>query len=261
MGLLVIFFAGLYLLLCLLFYFYQEKIFFYPRKLSSHYVFHFDDPFEEIFLPHEDGSIIHSLYFKVKNAKGLIIYFHGNAGNLQRWGKHARDFTAHGYSVLMPDYRGFGKSTGKISEENFHFDALQLFHWVQEQNQEKNIILYGRSLGTGIATKLAATKEVSKLILETPYYNFLEISERYFRILPKKLFRYTFRTDLWIQEVSCPVYFIHGTKDGVVPHVSGKKLARSVSKEDYFYSIPKGKHKNLSSFLAYHQHLEKILQD
>ncbi len=85
--------------------------------------FAFNLPVEEVFLPAGDGAEIHALYFKAEKPRGAVLYFHGNAGSARAWGFVAEPFVQRGYSVLMPDYRSFGKSTGKISEKALYHDA------------------------------------------------------------------------------------------------------------------------------------------
>ena len=94
----------------------QESLIFYPEILPPDYRFAFSEPFEEVTVPVE-AAALNALLFKAPNPKGAVLYFHGNAGSLRTWGDVAGDFTSRGYDILIPDYRGFGKSTGKISNE------------------------------------------------------------------------------------------------------------------------------------------------
>ena len=117
---------GSYLLLNVLFFTFQKKIIFQPAKLHLDHSFNFEEPFQEFFIP-VGNQKINALYFNAKkDKKGVILYLHGNADNLDRWGKYASDFTHRGYDVLMIDYRGYGKSDGKASEKNIYSDAEAL---------------------------------------------------------------------------------------------------------------------------------------
>ena len=116
-------------------YFFQDNIIFQHKKLTQDYIFKFDpdpkqEPFQEYFIQTDDGETLNALLFKTKlRSKGLILYFHGNADNLQRWGKYSVDFTRLGYDILMMDYRGYGKSTGKPTERDLYKDALTVLRW------------------------------------------------------------------------------------------------------------------------------------
>jgi len=149
-------------------YFIQEKMIFLPTKLPQDYRYSFRHDFEEINLKTDDGFVLNSIHFKQLKPKGLILYFHGNAGDLSRWGNITSFFADKNYDVLVMDYRTYGKSTGKLSEDALHNDAQLFYEYALERYDESDIILYGRSLGTGIATKLAANNNPDRLILETP---------------------------------------------------------------------------------------------
>ena len=97
--------------------FFQEKLIFFPEKVNTDYKYPFQQPFEEVYLTTADGASLHALYFRSPQPKGVILYFHGNAGSLRTWGYLAEDLIPFGYDVLMPDYRGFGKSTGTLSQQ------------------------------------------------------------------------------------------------------------------------------------------------
>ncbi|PWK18147.1 hypothetical protein LV89_04174 [Arcicella aurantiaca] len=243
---------------------FQEKLIFRNTKLTMDYQFQFKSDFEEIWLEPEAGVRLNGLYFKTDSThrKGLIIYFHGNADDLKRWGKYAEDFTKNNYDVLMFDYREFGKSTGTLSEKALHTDARYVYSWAKKRFPEDKIVVYGRSLGTGIATRLASENNPKMLLLETPYFSLIDVGESYFPMLPYNLLlRYKMRTDLCIQAVKCPIHLFHGTKDEVVPYQSSIKLAKLLNKKpsEILTTIPEGKHKNLGEFQAYHRALKRLL--
>ena len=108
-----------YLAVCVIIYFVQEKFIFHPEKLPQNFQFKYDRPFTELFFDVERNVRINGLHFAVQNPKGIILYFHGNTRSIKGWAKYSKDFTRYGYDLIMFDYRGFGKSTGKRSEEVF----------------------------------------------------------------------------------------------------------------------------------------------
>jgi uncharacterized protein len=241
-------------------YIFQERLIFHPEKLSDKYQFMFFNDFEELTYHTEDANTINALLFKAKNSKGIIYYHHGNAGSLETWGVKSTDFTNKGYDVFMYDYRGYGKSTGKIKNEKMLYnDALMIYNTLLEDYKESNIILYGMSLGTGIATKLAAEKTPKLLILETPYYNFYDVSKYHYPFLPNSiLLHYQFKTNKFLPEIKFPVYLFHGTEDETVPYSSSERLAK-LSNNIKLFTIKDGSHNNLNSYDEYHQRLGEVL--
>lgn len=261
----LIYFVLFYFLLVAIAFLFQEKFLFRNTKLLADYHFEFKDDFEEMWFTPEENVKINALYFKtnILSRKGLIVYFHGNADDLRRWGRHATDFTRNDYDILMIDYRQFGKSTGTLSEKALHADATYVYTWAKKRFPENQIILYGRSLGTGIATRLATENSPKMLLLETPYSSLGDVASSYFPIMPYHLIlKYQFRTDLIINKVSCPIHFFHGTKDAVVPYKSSLKLAALLNKKpaEILTTIPNGEHKNLGEFPLYHTVLDSLLQ-
>ena len=242
-------------------YFLQEKLIFLPSKLNQNYQYDFEYPFEELFLKTAEDAVINALHFKAKNPKGAILYFHGNAGDLSRWGTIAEDFVEKNYDVLIMDYRTYGKSTGKLSEKAFYNDAVFCYEYLKERYKESEITIYGRSLGTGIATYLASKYWPKQLVLETPYYSMVDVAQRRYKIFPvKKLMSYEFPTFKFLEDVACPVTMLHGTNDNVVPFESAQKLYESVNNQKVSFTIVEGAgHNNLSDFDTYHQIIDKIL--
>ncbi len=238
----------------------QEKMIFLSYKLPVDYRFRFDTPFEErTFVPDED-IIIHALHFKAENPRGMIFYLHGNAGALDFWGGKAQDFVALGYDVLMIDYRGYGKSSGRIYlEHHLIDDAKFVLEEVSKEVGKENVIIYGISLGTGIATILAEEYEASKLLLETPYYHFRHVAKYHFPYLPLRfILKYRFRTDRHLPNVKCPVYAFHGTNDLTVPYRSSLMLQK-IKPEMDLLTVRGGSHNDLNTFPEYHEKIAEIL--
>jgi len=261
MPVILYFVVGVVIILFSIIYFYQEKLIFFPEKVAADFKFPFPQKFAEVYLPTPDGAAIHALHFRTSQPKGVILYLHGNAGSLRTWGYLAADLLQFGYDVLMPDYRSFGKSTGKLSQTALYQDAQLTYNYLKKEYPENKIVIFGRSVGTGIASKLAADNLPRMLILETPFYNFADVAKNHYSFLPASLLlRYTFRSDKYLPKVSCPVFIFHGTADEIVPFSSGLKLARLLNKTDNLIIIEGGGHNNLSSFAVYNQALQRILQ-
>lgn len=245
---------------------FQEKILFQNTKIDVNYKYKLKGNFEEMWFHPEANIALNALYFKTNSLKikGLVLYFHGNADDLRRWGKYAGDFTKNGYDIIIMDYRQFGKSTGELSEIAFHSDARYIYEWAKKRFPENEIVIYGRSLGTGIATRLASETHPKMLLLETPYYSLTNVGMSYLPIIPFDfLLRYKMRTDLCIKQVRCPIHIFHGIKDEIVPYQSSLKLANLLNKKpsEIITTIPNGKHKNLGEFREYHLALDSLLSD
>lgn len=241
----------------------QEKLLFLPSVLEQDYQFQFNYNFEELHFKTEDGATLNAIHFKIENPKGVILYFHGNAGDLSRWGTIAEFFVEKKYNVLIMDYRTYGKSTGKLSEDVLYSDAQLFYNYLKKDYPENKITLYGRSLGTGIATYVASKNKPKQLILETPYYSMVDVGRSRFPFLPvKMLLKYEFPTHEFIKDVTCPITMIHGTDDKVVPYTSAEKLFTTTQKENVtLITIDGGYHNNLINFKGYHELIEKLLLD
>lgn len=260
----VFFFCLVSILGCSLMYFKQESLIFCPEALPAGFPFSFSGRFEELAWPVE-GAVISALHFKAEQPRGAVLYFHGNAGSLRSWGAIAPDFTGRGYDVLIPDYRGFGKSTGRIRSEKILLrDAEAAYERLREVYPENRIILYGRSVGTGLAVYLAAANRPRMVILESPYYSFLDLAAYHYPLIPRPLLRlllrYPLRTDQWIAKVECPIYLFHGERDEIIPHASSVRLLPLIRSERMLTTIPSGGHNDLGEHDLYQRKLDQILR-
>jgi len=238
----------------------QRSFILHPKKLAKNYDYSFDFRYQELSFPTEDGKFYAIKAETELERKGVILYFHGNADNLKRWGKYSDDFLKRGYDVVMMDYRGFGKSDGKATEENMYADAKQVYDYCLEHYSEDEIVLYGRSLGSGVASHIANKYTASKLLLETPFYSIPDVVQQKFPFV-LQLFNlsFDFPNHQNIDGLTMPVHIFHGTNDKVVPIKSAIKLEDHLQHTDSFLVIPGGGHKNLSSFPIYQQRLDQIL--
>ncbi len=257
---LIIIFA--YLIIAFIVYRIQEKFIFKPEKLAQDFQYRYKEPFEELFYHMEDGGKINGLRFPVENSKGLVIYFHGNSRSIKGWAKYAKDFTQHGFDVVMIDYRGFGKSIGERNERTLKSDAQMVYQRLCTEYSEEQIIIYGRSMGSGFAAKVASVNHPRMLILDAPYYSFSRLTNRYLPFLPVPwILRYHIRTNSFIKYVRCPIRIIHGTKDWLIPVQSSKDLANIMPEQSVLYQIAGGGHNNLPTFPEYYDILRQILED
>ena len=260
MPLFIYYIVGSIIFLSLLIYFIQDKLIFKPEKLKADFQFKYDIPFREYFFDVQPGVSINGIHFFRENPKGLILYFHGNTRSIKGWARYARDFYRYDYDVVLIDYRGFGKSTGKRSEKEMLNDTQFVYNELSQKYAEHHIIVYGRSIGSGFAAKIASDNKPRYLILDAPYYSFLKVIERFLPILPIRfVLRYHLRTDKWIRHVNCHTYIIHGTKDWLIPIRHSEALQKINPHKITLIRIHGGGHNNLPKYPEYDNFIRDIL--
>ena len=260
LGWFLIVFLFLYTLFHLAYIFFQPKFIFRPEKLPLDFQFICHAPLQEINLQASDGVNLNAVLISSSQKKGTVIYLHGNRMHLQNYLPYTSKFTELDYSVFIPDYRGFGKSGGILTEHNFYEDALLAFDWLRQNFPHQKIIVYGRSLGTGAAAHIAAHRVCNQLILEAPFCNMYDVARWYGLLLPTgNYLQFELRTDLVLMKVKCPIAIFHGTKDRTIPIRSSKKLKHLLKPDDLYCEIKDGNHNNLEQFTMYHQELEQLL--
>ena len=252
---------AIYIVISVLLYYLQDYFLFKPEKLPKEFQFYYENQkAEEYNVETRDGAVINGLHFSVENPRGVVLYLKGNSKSIKGWGKFAVDFTRHGYDVVMVDYRGFGKSTGRRSQKALKHDLQYIYNKIRERVREDYIILYGRSLGSGFATKLASTNNPKMLILDAPYYSLTKVTHRYMPFMPLSLIiKYPMPTYKWLKYVKCPVHIIHGTRDKLIPFKSSVKLSQINPNITRLYPVIGGGHKNLNTFESYHHMLGEIV--
>lgn len=251
-----------YVVICLSFYFFQHFGFFRPEILSAAFEYKYPFPFEELDFDMEDGGRINAIYFKVPNSRGIVFYLKGNSKSLKGWGKFAKDFLSNGYDFFMMDYRGFGKSRGKRTQTKLFNDAQFIYKWLTDSYPEDQIILYGRSMGSGVAARIASWNKPGLLILDSPYFSFHYNVNRYLFFIPLKwLLRYDIRTDQYLKSVKCPIHIVHGTKDRLISFSQSEKLVALYPEKIKLHSVDGAHHNNLPDFPEFFEVLYNILNE
>ncbi len=256
-------FLMLYAIILAVIYLLQERLVFKPWKLEAGYEFRFEGPFEEHWLKAGPEGEINALLFKTDKARrGVVLYLHGNRGNLQGWAEEYSLFTPLGYDFLVIDYRGFGKSTGLPSEQGIYEDAETAYLWLKERYPEDSIVVYGRSLGSAAASWLGMRHHPRLLALETPYDNIPNVIRAQAGLaLPSCLFRLHFRNDHYLKSQNAPVYVFAGTQDQLVPFRLSLRLRPLLPSPAHFIVIRQGEHHNLSAFPHFREQLQRILDN
>jgi len=239
----------------------QDYILFHPEKMNKEHVYPFKEPHREVNIAYNDSANINIIQFAASTpVKGVVLYFHGNRKNIAWYARYAPNFTKNGYEVWMIDYPGYGKSTGHFSEQRLYDYAEQLYLLATSRFAKDSIVLYGKSMGSGIAAWLASRKNCKQLILETPYYSITSLSAHYFPIYPvERMIHYKIPSYQYLQQVIVPVTIFHGTSDGVIPYSNAKRLQPYLKPSDQFVTIPGGSHNDLNEFPLFHQKLDSLL--
>jgi pimeloyl-ACP methyl ester carboxylesterase len=250
----------IYILGGIVLYFIQDLLIFHPTSLPKDHKFSFTQPFEEenILFDKENLSIIK--FRPSDQRKGIVLFFHGNMENVEHYAQYPSLFTRNGFEVWMIDYPGFGKSTGKRTEDIMYRQAEFMYDLAREMVHPDSILIYGKSLGTAPASYLASVRDCKLLVLETPFYNMPELAKEHFPIysfIP--LVRYSFPNNEHLKKISVPVFIFHGTNDKVVSYEQGKRLSLE-KKNVQLITIPGGTHNDLFSFYLYQRKMDSVLR-
>lgn len=249
----------LYSGVCVYYYFKQEKIIF-DAQPSSHQSYSFPHPFEDVNLITKDGFSLHSLHFQLEKPKGVVYYLHGKSGNLKSWGAMAKFYLELGYDVFMMDYRGFGKSEGKIENEKQFYEDVQLgYDFLKEIYSENEIVIVGFSMGSGAASYLSSVNHPKLLVLKAPYFSLTQKLNEGLPLLPDFLFKYKFSVYDNVSKTKCPILIFHGDKDVVLRYDNALKLKKYLKKEDQFITLRNQPHFGINENSEFRRKMKEIL--
>lgn len=232
-------------------YFLQDYILFHPVSLKKEHKYDFTEKHKDINIRINENSNLNIVQFFSTDTitKGVVLYFHGNKKNIEWYAKYPPYFTRHGYEVWMIDYPGFGKSTGKLTEKNLYDWAGYLYKFANARFSSDSIIIYGKSMGTGIAAELASRQTCKRVILETPYYNYPSVVKHYLPFYPVDwMIHYKIPTYRFIQQVKAPITIFQGTDDRLVTYENASRLKEYLKSSDEFLTIEDGSHNDLFEF-------------
>jgi hypothetical protein len=206
---------------------------------------------EEHILNTADGEKVIVWHVPAKPGHPVILYFHGNGDFLAGFFGRFRDIVADGTGVVALSYRGYAGSTGQPSERGLLQDAAAAYGFTSARYGADKIVVWGFSLGTGVAVALAAEQPVGRLILEAPYSSIADVAASVFWFMPVRLvLRDPFRSDQRIARVKAPLLIMHGARDGTIPISFGEHLFALAHQPKQFVRFPEGGHENLESFGA-----------
>jgi uncharacterized protein len=253
----------IYAVLCGVFYNYQQYFYFQPKLLARNHKFNFanDLKHEETRLAFDKETVVDIVKFlPADSARGVVIFFHGNRFNVEHYSSYAPYFTKHGFECWMPDYPGYGRSTGELNVAMLEQLSIQLYKMARAKYRSDQIVIYGKSMGTGLAAYLAARRDCRHLVLETPYYSLSSLTSNYLFFLPVQLLlKYNLETRKYFKDITAPITILHGAKDELIPLTNAAALIPYMKSNDAFYILPGGKHNTLPRYPLYHHVIDSIM--
>jgi uncharacterized protein len=181
--------------------------------------------FDDVVVTTADGERLVAWWHPPRPGRSIIVYFHGNGGSLWNRRARARAITASGRGLLMVSYRGYSGSTGSPTEDGLRLDAQAAYAWIARRYEPSRLVLYGESLGTGVAVRLAAERPIGGLVLDAPFTSAADVASLTYWFVPVTwLMRDQFRSIDVIGQVKAPILILHGDRDGIVPIALGERL-------------------------------------
>lgn len=237
--------AIIYIMVCGYIWIGQENLLFANKPVSLDYQYSFKGDVEDVWYDRPDGARLHGVRFNAGGPKGLMIYYHGNAGNNGFSERFVEPYIARGYEVLAYDYREFGKSRGEMSEQALYADALAVFDAEQKNFSAQSITLVAWSFGSTQAAYVAANRKVARVVLFAPMASILDVGQRYYPFLPEFISSYPFRTDLLFDKIKAPVSIYHGSEDSIVPIESSLLLLDHFKASDSYMRVEGATHMDI----------------
>lgn len=196
--------------------------------------------FEDVAFKSADGLKLSGWYIPANDSKFTVLFCHGNGGNMAHRLDSINSFHDLGLNCFIFDYRGYGHSQGKPSEEGTYLDAEAAYKWLTEEKKTpaENILIFGRSLGGSVATKLASRVKAGALIIESTFTSYADIGKKFYPYMPVRWFaRFSYRTIDFIKDVHCPVMLVYSRNDEVVPFEFGLELYEAANEPKEFVEI------------------------
>ena len=233
----ILFIFFIYFLILVFLYFYQRNLLYHPNE-NNYSEDRISVEIENVKIKTSDNIELLGWYHE-KNLKDFktLIFFHGNAGSLENRIHKLNHFRDMNINFLIIAWRGFSGNKGNPSEQGLYEDGKSAIDWLIKKGvSEKNLILYGESLGTGVATHLAQNKNYAGVILETPFTSMIDAAKKFYPYIPVKLLlKDKFENYKKIKNINSPILIMHGEVDQLVPFSMGKKIYEIANKPKYSY--------------------------
>jgi uncharacterized protein len=241
-----------YLLVLACLYVFQRQLLYFPDRSRPPLGSLAQLGVREAELTTADGLSLRSWYLPAHSGRPVILYFHGNGGNISHRADRLRRFAREGYGVLMPEYRGYGGNPGEPTEAGFYQDARAAYDFLQRDGVAAGrIVLYGESLGTGVAVYLAASQQVGGLILESPYTSVAGVAQYHYPFVPAALLVWDrFDSLSRISQIKAPILVLRGGQDLIVPGRFSQALFDAAPEPKETWFAPEAGHEELDGFGA-----------
>ena len=227
-------------------YFTQRSLMYFPETIHTTPAAAGLPQAEEVKLTTADGEHIFAWHVPPRDGKPVILYFHGNGGALRYRVERFTRLTNDGIGLVAVEYRGYGGSSGSPSERGLIADAEAGYAFAAARYSTRQIVIWGESLGSGVAVALAAEKPVGRVILEAPFTSAAAVGAKHYWYVPVRLLMTDqFRSDQRIGKVTAPLLILHGVKDQVVPYAMGEHLFDIANKPKHIVRFLDGGHEDL----------------
>lgn len=247
MGVSVLYVLGIclavYLGWAIVLFFMQPRLLYRPVKNIAYTPAQLDIEFEDVFIKTLDGVKLHGWYVPAEDSRFVILFCHGNGGNISHRLDTVDFFCKIGLSCLVFDYRGYGRSEGRPSEKGTYMDAQAAYEWLRETRNfpPDCIIVFGRSLGGSVAAYLAGHAACGALVVESAFTSYVDMGRRFYPYMPVRLFaRFRYKTADYIRDVACPVMVMHSKSDELVPFDFGTAVFNVAGEPKRFVEISGG---------------------
>ncbi len=242
--------ALLYAALLALLWWQQERLIFLPSSLPAEHRFDFGADVHEAWVE-VPGARLHALHLRHPQPRGVVFFLHGNAGNLDGWFVNADFYRRLNLDLFMLDYRGYGKSSGRIeSQAQLEADVRAAWASIAPRYAGRQRVFIGRSLGSALAAGLAAEVLPELTVLVSPYESMAALAAEHYRWVPRALLRYPLRTDEALARIESRVLLVHGTNDEIIGAAHSQRLLR-VAPHAERVLIEGAGHNDLQQFPAY----------
>jgi len=241
--------VAVYVLIGLVFYLFQDRLLFHPERVHPADSYQIPYAHRDLTLPLDTQDTLHLVEFlpnKQAPYRGIILYFHGNRKHIGYYADQTPPMTQAGYRVWMIDYPGYGKSSGALTEKKLYDWSEVVYRIAHKQVAADSILIHGKSLGTGVAARLASIRSCKALILETPYYDLPTVAKRFLPIYPTSwLMKYRFPIHEYLPWVKAPILVYHGTADAVIGIRQARRLQVYFKPSDRMITVAGGEHNGL----------------